>query len=401
MRLLSAKSALLAIVIFLSNIFFINAGGVEQPQNIYLAANGDDRGDGSAQRPFLTLKKAHAAVAAIYKLRPDAHVQVFIRGGVYYGQTLVWTAVPRAGSLIIRGYGSTKPVFDGRAHANAAVGSTVSLLSLRPAKAGQYNITISHLRLQNYLEGIDLIAPSRDIITQGISGLVLEHLEFYKIGSEHAAVLDATGKRRAGLAAIRMVNVKQSQFRYNDFKDLYNLGHSGGSQHAYYAAHYSSNNTFYGNRFIRNLSGHAIKIRDFSNDNLIHYNYFESVTPTALQIWHCEKKDRSDCTKAGLGESRSYNTKETKNIYINTEKYSVFKERVGQNNPLPYPGGVYDFIKDGTTYLRYIVRSQLNGRTLVGICERATDCISSTARCYKDQSGTQNHKCEKGNWVAR
>ncbi|MGE9743752.1 hypothetical protein [Bdellovibrio bacteriovorus] len=29
-----------------------------------------------------------------------------------------------------------------------------------------------------------------------------------------------------------LVNVKQSKFRYNDFKDLYNLGRSGELQHA-------------------------------------------------------------------------------------------------------------------------------------------------------------------------
>src|SRR5690606_29032191 len=97
--------------------------------------------------------------------------------------------------------------------------------------------------------------------------------------------------------AIRFVNSKENLIENNDFVDIINIDREG-ALHALYVAHYSDSNRIDNNRFVNN-TGDAVRVRDFSNGNVVTRNRFEKAgSGGAYSEWYCDFDARTDCTKA-------------------------------------------------------------------------------------------------------
>ncbi|MEZ0390660.1 MAG: hypothetical protein ACAH59_00490 [Pseudobdellovibrionaceae bacterium] len=415
MKRLQWKSILASLsVVGLLVFAFQNATPTIPTKVIFVSTKGNDKNSGTtAGRPIKTLMRAHEVAAALIKKHSSrVHLQVLIASGTYYGQSQNWSAIPRTGSLRILGASpKVKPLFDGRKDPREKRGDLSNFLYFSTTWAGRTNIEVANLHVRYYLEGISFAGPSRDKISEGITNNVVRNVSFRSIGDLYADVYkittdddgDQKKTKRQGLAVIRLVNTKNSKFLGNDFIDINN--DEDELQHAFYVAHYSSNNLFEGNYFSNAKSGTTIKLRDYSNDNLIKHNVFEKYDPAAIEIWHCEKNESSkkmrECTKPA-GESRSYNTKEVKNIYRDGgAKLSILRERNGNYNKTNVmPAGVYGLIEDTRNRSGYQVRTyRSNIPAYFGICPQSNDCASANGSCFEDGEGSTLLLCSSRTWV--
>ena len=264
---------------------------------IYMATDGDDANRGvDAGHAIKTLARAQVLVQTEFAKGPRP-IEVRIRPGVYFGESLKWTEFsPFKISFIGEGPSldaapaadAERVIFDGRTMATESIGRAISFLNFGDSSistaAPPRNIVIDNITVQNYLEGITFSTPDRKNPARAGSGHVIRNSTFRRIGNMYSTplgadgkpLLDNIGRNRPGLAVIRPVNTHNSHFINNRFEDIENFNSTGG-QHPYYFAHYSSGNRIEGNRFVSIRSGTAINFRDYSNSNVIEKNEFDNV----------------------------------------------------------------------------------------------------------------------------
>ena len=72
---------LLLAALLILNVFPISVAA-SSGTAFYVAADGDDSGNGSISSPFKTLEKARDTIRAMKK-KPDGGITVYVRGGTY------------------------------------------------------------------------------------------------------------------------------------------------------------------------------------------------------------------------------------------------------------------------------------------------------------------------------
>lgn len=258
------------------------------PFILWMAPDGVDSRDGRSQaQAVLTMNRVHQILQAS---APQTDVEVRIAPGRYRAQKVNWTfSVPGHTVTFTRLAGrDDRPVFDGCVSANNCPGGTWFKLSR--SDGAETRLVFHYLRIENYQTAISLNG-SRNAEASSNGSNRIFGCYFYRIGNVFNSALDPS------TAAIRLVNSDDNEIINNHFVDIINT-RSPALLHAIYIAHMSDRNQILRNRFYNNAGG-PIRVRDYSNDNIINDNTFKKVSITAAYgEWYCDHDTRNDCTKA-------------------------------------------------------------------------------------------------------
>lgn len=258
------------------------------PLILWMAPNGSDTNDGTASnRPVLTLQRVQKILQA---RKPQTNVEVRIAPGRYRGQRVTWTHVIPGRKITFTRHASDtgRPIFDGCLSANNCPGGTWFIL--QHSGGAETNLVFNYLRVENYQTAISLNG-SRNAEANSNGSNRIFGCYFDRIGNVFNSSLSPS------TAAIRLVNSDDNEIINNHFTNIINTT-SPALLHAIYIAHLSDRNQILRNRF-ENNAGDPIRVRDFSNNNVINDNTFKKVAiDAAYSEWYCEHDKRTDCTKA-------------------------------------------------------------------------------------------------------
>lgn len=260
------------------------------PVIVYMAPDGDDSRDGASEESAIqTTSRAHEIVQTL----GARDVEIRIGLGTYYAQTVVWTETRPDNTITFTRWpadGPGRPVFDGcEGPDGPCPGGT--WFRLRHSAGEETNLNFNYVRVENYGTAISLDGARNDEATSNGSNRIYG-CYFENIGNVFNPSLDPS------TAAVRLVNSDDNVIANNHFVNVVNTT-SGGLIHAIYAAHMSDRNTIRANRF-KVSSGDPVRIRDYSNDNVIIDNRFIQVgTQAGYTDWYCDHDVRDDCTKVG------------------------------------------------------------------------------------------------------
>ncbi|WPU64056.1 hypothetical protein [Peredibacter starrii] len=368
---------------------------------IYLAPNGVDTQDGlTSSRPILTLKRAHDLVTAHFKKSPS-NVNIQLAPGVYYNQTVTWTATnPLYQIRFFSASATNKATFDGRSSSTAASANLRSFFILKSSSGKATNLSFEHLAIRYYAEAISLNGNRDDEKTGFNSNNKILFCSFDKIGSKYHV-----DKNLPAYAVVRFVNSRKNEVRGNVFSNIENYSQQG-LLHSIYVAHLSHENTFEGNSF-RKQPGDPLRIRDYSNFNVITKNEFDSAGSYAYSEWYCEASESSDCTKK-IPECPSWGSKMYSNVYRGSGLFHYYVRPNFQNSnsacKTKAPANAENRrLRTSSNVItnESVVQSVLNNTSVYGICPSRTHCVSASGGCYADGSGTTNHVCISNNWISR
>lgn len=257
------------------------------PFVVWMAPDGADSSDGrTPQTAIQTLTRAHQILK---NAAPTTDVEVRIAPGRYHGQKVVWTfSVP--GHTVTLTRHSTedgRPVFDGCLSASDCPGGTWFILQRKDGQ--RTGIVFNYLHVENYQTAISFNG-GRDAESQSNGANRIYGCYFNRIGNVFNPALAPS------TAAVRLVNSDDNEIANNHFVNIINTT-SPGLLHAIYAAHMSDRNKIQRNRF-ENNAGDPVRLRDFSNDNVISNNRFKRTgIEAAYTEWYCDHATRTDCTK--------------------------------------------------------------------------------------------------------
>jgi hypothetical protein len=262
------------------------------PLQLYVAHGGNDSADGrSPAAPLATLMGAHAKLLS-YLPTIDRDVEIRIAydaGKAYHGQEVVWShASPdytisfmpsdyRPGLRLddLKG----RPLFDGQSvcenkapevQKNTGEFCKFFVIDGRSRPASQlrfYYLSIRHytttgIALHNAGEGRNMVYGCR----------------FEKIGNLYFP------KQRAGFTAIGISSSNHNVIRNNHFVDIRNKTVDNRFMHAVYMNVGSSHNTVAYNNVLR-VSGDPMKVRHYSNHNVIEHNTIRYAGVAAFLDW--------------------------------------------------------------------------------------------------------------------
>lgn len=256
------------------------------PRRYYLDPAGDDGATGLVAADALrSLATVHERLVAD---PPSCDVEVWIAPGVYREQRVNWSFTMPEHTITFRAADrDDRPVFDGCAADGTCAGG--SFFVLRHSRGEETNLHFWYLRVQRYQTAISLNGDRNAEATSN-GGNRIYGCYFDRIGN----VFD--GRVDPSTACVRLVNSDDNEIANNHFVDVVNT-RSGGLIHAIYVAHMSDRNTIRANRFVRS-TGDPVRVRDFSNGNVITDNRFIRVgTHAGYTDWYCDHDARDDCTK--------------------------------------------------------------------------------------------------------
>jgi hypothetical protein len=248
-----------------------------EPLLLFVAPDGDDHGDGSAQQPLATLIGAQERLRQIYPSGPlDRNVEVRIAPGIYDAPQVRWD-FPSAGHSITfmprdyqvgMGFDQVKalggrPVFDGQEACEArAAGQACKFFVVdQPVSSGPTRLRFYYLDIRNFATtGIGL--------HNGGEGLNLVFgCRFANIGTYRPSFRELLH----GMAAVGLGDSDHNVVQNNHFVNIRNQAGEERFIHAVYMNVRSDRNRIVNNRTFR-VSGDPIKVRQFSNHNLVRGN---------------------------------------------------------------------------------------------------------------------------------
>ncbi|WP_408097065.1 hypothetical protein ACJVC5_18685 [Peredibacter sp. HCB2-198] len=369
--------------------------------NIYLSPKGVDTQDGlSAAKAVLTLKRAHELVAAHFKKSPS-NVNIQLAPGVYYNQTVTWTATHPLYQIRIYSTSATnKAVFDGRSSSTASLANQRSFFILKGTNGKATNLSFEYLAIRYYAEAISFNGNRDDEKAGFNSNNKILYCLFDKIGSKYHV-----DKSLPAYAVVRFVNSRKNEVKGNVFSNVENYSRPE-LLHSVYVAHLSHENTFEGNSF-RKQPGDPLRIRDYSNFNVITKNEFDSAGAYAYSEWYCEASESSDCTKK-VPECPSWGSKMYSNVYRGSGLFHYYVRPNFQNSnsacKTKAPANADNRrlrTSSNVTTNEYVVQSIQSNKGYYGVCPSRGHCVSASGSCYMDGGGTANHICINSNWTLR
>lgn len=256
------------------------------PRRYYLDPAGDDGASGLSDAT--ALRTLEAVQTRLMADPPACDVEVWIAPGVYREQRVRWSFTMPDHTITFRAADRMdRPIFDGCAADGTCAGGTFFLL--RHSAGEETNLHFWYLRVQRYQTAISLNGARNEEATSNGSNRIYG-CYFDRIGNVFEPSLDPS------TACVRLVNSDDNEIANNHFVDVVNT-RSGGLIHAIYVAHMSDRNTIRANRFQRS-TGDPVRVRDFSNGNVITDNRFIKVgTHAGYTDWYCDHDVRTDCTK--------------------------------------------------------------------------------------------------------
>jgi hypothetical protein len=273
-----------------------SANGGAGPFRVYMSTTGNDANSGRASTaPVLTLARVQDIIRAA---APTCNTEVRIGLGTYYGQQVNWTYVSgyQIKFMPEDGTNAARPVFDG---CSSATGScTLATWFILSNSAGvPSKLHFWYIRVQRYSTAISFNG-NRDNLAGSNGGNRIFGCYFDRIGNGWSG----SSSHPPSTAAVRLVNSDDNIIENNHF---YNITNSTSPTllHAVYVAHKSDRNSILRN-FFKNVSGDAIRVRDYSNYNIINQNRISRAGSYGYSEWFCDSARRTDCTLAT--ECRSY-----------------------------------------------------------------------------------------------
>jgi hypothetical protein len=259
--------------------------------DLFLAPDGQDRANGrNREQAVQTLERIQQILVTE---KPATDVRILIAPGTYRAQQVRWSYSRPDFQIRFEPLDreADRPVFDGcREGGREGECGGGTWFTFNHSSGKPTNLVFDSLRIQNYQTAISLVGNRNNI--QASNGKnIIRNCYFYRIGN-------LTNPRiNPSTAAVRLVNSKENLIENNDFIDIINIGRES-ALHAIYLAHHADSNRIDNNRFI-NQTGDAVRVRDFSNGNIITRNKFvRAGIGGAFSEWYCDSDTRSDCTKA-------------------------------------------------------------------------------------------------------
>jgi hypothetical protein len=245
---------------------------------IFIGPNGSDQNSGfTLDTPILTLNRAQEILRDQLR-NHHRDVEIRIGAGTYRNQTVRWTFTMPAHTITFMPLldDKNRPVFDGSSTKDS------TWFRLDHADGQKTNLVFHYIRVEGYSTAIDF-RGNRDRIEGFNSSNRIFGSYFFNIG-------------KGSTAAVRLVHSKNNEIINSHFVDVLRSGGCG-QLHALYLAHMSSGNQILRNRF-ENSCGDPIRIRDYSNDNIINENNLIRVGINAAYTdWYCDHDEQSNCTK--------------------------------------------------------------------------------------------------------
>lgn len=249
-----------------------------EPFVVLMAPSGDDINDGrTLDSPVLTLNRVQEVISDALPDR-DQDVQVRVGPGVYRDQQVVWTfSMPEHTITFMPLFDDkVRPVFDGDG-TNGATWFRLNHSSGQPT-----NLVFHYIRVENYATAIDFHGNRNS--EDGHNGSNRIYGSYFRGIGENTT------------AAVRLVNSRNNQIINNHFINILSSSNCG-RLHAIYIAHMSSGNEILRNRF-QNSCGDPVRIRDYSNNNIVNDNEFIEVGQNAAYTeWFCDHDTNDRCTK--------------------------------------------------------------------------------------------------------
>ncbi len=295
----------------------------ENPFVIYMAPNGSDSNDGlTSCSPLLSLSKVQER---LIELKPvidcDIEVRIKLINNVsFVGQTISWGHTSPNNTISFMpldyNYGdgindiSGRPIFDG----NGIVNSFFILDS----RGGKTNVRFYYIRIQEYIKQGILFSGDGNDLEKWNGYNTVYGCYFYEIGNKKYP------NAQYGYGAIVFSNSDYNSIRNNHFVKAENRSEKASKMHGVYLADNSDNNKIISNRFYK-ISGDPVRVRDFSNYNLIFDNLIEKSGKYAYF---------STYRNAETGECRSWENEfrdNTVNCGYSGEKIKLFRYFVRWN----------------------------------------------------------------------
>jgi len=267
------------------------------PFRVYMSPSGSDANSGrSSSSPVRTLNRVQDIIKAA---APSCPTEVRIRPGTYYGQRVEWTYVSghEIKFMPADGTKAERPVFDGCSSATGPC-TQGTWFELTGVYGVQSKLHFWYIRVQRYNTAIHFKGDKNDPSRYN-GGNRIYGCYFYHIGNGWAGA-ESHGY---GYGAVRLANSDDNVIENNRFYNITNSTHLG-SIHAIYIAHKSDRNSIQRNGFER-VSGDAIRVRDYSNYNIINENRISRAGKYGYSEWFCDSAQNSGCTLA-TDECRSY-----------------------------------------------------------------------------------------------
>ena len=280
------KILLVFTLLFISSFPSISATNAADttPLIILMSPAGSDENDGlTLDTPILTLERAQQVIRVAVPKR-DRDVEVRIAPGTYLNQTVIWDFTMPANSIKFMPLfnDENRPIFDGTDRGG-------TWFTLKHSDGQETNLIFHYIRVQNYQTAISLEGDRNQEATSNGSNQIYG-CYFYNIGNVSAP------DKKSSTAAVRLVNSDDNRIENNHFENIINLQKCG-LLHAIYIAHMSDRNKILRNHF-ENGCGDPIRVRDFSNYNIIAENTFIRIgKEAAYSEWFCDHEQRTDCTK--------------------------------------------------------------------------------------------------------
>ncbi len=260
---------------------------------IFMAPDGSNKASGLTRSEAVrSLGRAREIARRLIQSKP-AKIQILVAPGTYLHQSVNWNVTHPATRISIQALDpNRRPVFDGRRGRRVKSGT----FFYTRKRNGRTNITIRNLVIQNYRAALNFHGNQRDYTRFNSHNRILSNL-FLNIGDKY---WDRPSK--PGFAAIHLTNSRNNLVRNNVFLNIENfdnpdtLMNESGLVHAIYLAHFAEENVIDRNSFI-NVSGQAVKIRNFSNFNKFTNNTFNRTGKAAFQDWACGSWLGNPCVK--------------------------------------------------------------------------------------------------------
>jgi hypothetical protein len=300
---------------------------------IYLSTEGSDKNNGSPRKPVKSLMAAYR----IARASNAAQVEVLIKPGIYYGQSVEWTE-PMSREIRFSTFlgpkchsNAARAIFDGRRNANDTRGTPTFFMRYDSVPTSQSSMIFENLAVRFYKNGVHLGShSSRNILRNNV---------FTSIGERFVGG-DINDK-----PSTSVIGIYSSDYNLIVNNGFYRI--EGPAQlHAIYVIKSVGSeirgNTF--SNFSTNLS--TIKVRNYSLNTVVAGNTFESAGANAVIDAFCSDAEKNDECK-NADECPSWNTLVENNTIRFMDKVVevVVKDNQGCNPANPKPPGARRFIE--------------------------------------------------------
>ena len=281
---------------------------------------------------FRTLDRVHQI---LHNERPTDDVRIIILQGHYYCREMKvpWTYFNYPYTVTIEGaqVHNRRATFYGHDANNKRCDRSVWLW-IKHSKIAT-GLTISNLTIKNYRGAISIEGRANEP-SRTDNGIKIVGNIFEKIGDAHYTS-SAVGK-----GAILLRNTFGNIISGNIFSEIQNKYETRGLIHGVYFRSMSHRNQVVANKFI-DISGSAIKLTDYSNENRFYRNTFEKTTWAIVDRWCGAKEDPTTACGNAEPQCPSWGNKfdlSTNNRnYVGPNVRSVWVAEIPEGQTCRYP----------------------------------------------------------------